>query len=92
MMLTKRHFLLITSLLCVPPVYLAAAEVFCELIFFDDTEKNLVPITVLETVEIINALPKLKTPGPGSRMPMLSRQLYMALGTFPLRWKTATLL
>jgi hypothetical protein len=88
---------------CVPPAYLVADEVLCESNFLADAEEQLEPITIVEIVEIINALPRESTwprryhqrdvkaiTNGGGRTPMLPHQLYDGSRHLPLRWKTAT--
>jgi hypothetical protein len=61
----------------VPPAYLVADEVLCESNFLSDAEVQLEPITTAEIVEIINALPRRKTPDPDGITHAMLKQLPM---------------
>jgi hypothetical protein len=89
---------------CVPPAYLDAVEARCESNFLADAEEQLEPITILGTVEIIDALLRRKAPGPDGITNVMLKQLLrvaveqlcclihstLALGPFPMCWKQVT--
>ncbi|KAJ3632107.1 hypothetical protein Zmor_022091 [Zophobas morio] len=68
----------------VSPAYLFADEVLCESNFLANAEEQLEPITIVEIVEIINALPRRKAryhQCDVKALPMMAVEAYAASST-----------